>query len=368
MAFDFSTLQNRIDQVLAQPAGVARGKALETLIGEVLGALPGVRILARNVLSGSGEAEFDIQFGNEQLEDGLPAFGRDFFSECKSSEDALGSAGVQHFAAEMLKRRILWSIIVSLKGITGTTEMVNAAQRQIADYALQGSFVMVLDETELRGIRSAQHLAAVIERKRWEQVGKRTASKLSDVEVAALNPELVRFSGRRGIERALREARDGVIDEILKLSEALPAVDDSKALARVDEAAASVRQEIAQRKDDPELDPLWLSTRQRILDLAATLVPLLPPTYPADIDVLKTMRFEVNHTAPQRLGAHVGSDLWRLLVEHYLTGIREEPEWRSQRNIYALVSLIVEEVGAIDSIDPVDVFDYYEDEDLYGAT
>lgn len=361
MAFDFRTLPARLDAVGAATPGNARGRALEQLIAELFASVPGVEVEDRNVLGGSREAEFDIQFSNDQRPDGFAAFGRDFFVECKSSDDPLSAAGVQHFAGEMLKRRLPHSLIVSLKGITGDPETVSAAQRQIADYAIQQCWIMVLNERELRGISSSQHLVAVVERKRKVQLGRRTSAALNDADIAALRPTFGSGqTGRQAIEKAIRDARKAVLDEIFDAAEKGGEIDEARARARVAASAQALDADVERRRDDPEDDPLWHGTRALLIELAAALVRLAADSFDADIDLPKAIRFEVVNTAPQRLNAHVGSELWRLLVDHYLNGAMEEGAWRPLRSIYALIALITEEVQSIDDIDPADVFDLYD--------
>jgi hypothetical protein len=74
----------------------ARGTALEQLVSELCESLSGVEAVSRNVLTGFGEAELDIQLLNRPLEAGLPMFRRDVFIEGRSSGKPVNSAGVSH--------------------------------------------------------------------------------------------------------------------------------------------------------------------------------------------------------------------------------------------------------------------------------
>ena len=85
VVFDFSTLPDRMQRIDTSPVGNRRGKALEQLVSDMFSALPGVEVADRNVVSGSGEAEFDVLLVNERREDGVPGFDRDVLIECKSS-------------------------------------------------------------------------------------------------------------------------------------------------------------------------------------------------------------------------------------------------------------------------------------------
>jgi hypothetical protein len=78
---------------------------------------------------------------------------------------------------------------VSLHGITGNPEQSNAAQLEIRRAAETDTWVMVLVAEELRALRSAQHLEAVIGAKHRRQFGTMTAVKLTAEEIAKPRPQ-----------------------------------------------------------------------------------------------------------------------------------------------------------------------------------
>jgi hypothetical protein len=65
------------------------------------------------------------------------------------------------------------------------------------------------------------------------------------------------------------------------------------------------------------------------------------------------------------MDAHVSGDLWNLLIQHYIEQIRDGARLRIRRSAVAVVALAVEEIMAIDNIDPGDVFDDYYEYDNY---
>jgi hypothetical protein len=77
------------------------------------------------------------------------------------------------------------------------------------------------------------------------------------------------------------------------------------------------------------------------------------------------LSFELDASAPQRVDAHVESELWTLLTRHYAGQIRDGGRLRIRRSAAAVVALAVEEIMAIDDIDPRDVFDDYGEYDNY---
>ena len=217
MSFDFHTVGARLDGLDSVPAGNQRGRALEDLVIELLESLDGVRLAERNVVAGFMEAELDSIWVNDDPDHGLIGFAREVLVESKSSADPLGSPGVTHFAEQAHKRGIPWSSIVALNGISGDPQRANAAQQTIHDYAVRGTWIMVLVAQELRAVRSAEHLAAVIARKRIAQVGRMTAIILTAKEIAPLDPNcgIAIRGGMEALERAISNEEDRAINEIL---------------------------------------------------------------------------------------------------------------------------------------------------------
>jgi len=207
MAFDFTTIGERLDALDHLDPGNVRGGALEDLVTEVLESLPGVRLGERNVLVSFGDGELDSTWVNDSPEQGLVGFGRDFIVECKSSANALNSAGVGHFARHAEERGVRWSIIVALKGITGNEDTATAAQQTIRTFATKGHWIMVIDKHELREIRSADHLLAVIASKQSRAFAKLAAVTLRREEIAELNPNKGVRSTAVGRASSARSAR-----------------------------------------------------------------------------------------------------------------------------------------------------------------
>jgi hypothetical protein len=86
---------------------------LEALVGEMMSALPGVRVVDQNVLAGQRDGELDLQLVNEKAPEGLPGFGRDVVVDCKSSESPLDARGVSQFGRLVKDRGSEWSLIAA---------------------------------------------------------------------------------------------------------------------------------------------------------------------------------------------------------------------------------------------------------------
>ncbi len=348
----------------ALPAGNERGKALEQLVSDMFAALPGVEVADRNVLAGSGEAELDILLANAQREDGLPAFGRDVLIECKSSDDPLGSAGVTHFLSQVSRRHVPWSIIVSLTGLTGDEHDARAAHHEIGRAAEAGTRVVLLVEHELAGIRSSEHLAAVVEQKRRKLVGKLRAVTLTEHEVRDLDPNRdgVRFiRGVAGIEQAVRAAREEALGLVFERAVALPELGETVAkLERAADALKGLDAEMEDRKENPDEDPMWRRVHDRVLAIGAAFASLLDEDLRSP-ENRRIVAFEVRTSAPQHLDAHAGSELWELLADYHLRQVSQLEGHARRRSALAMLAMAVEEIMAIDDIDPRDAYDDYDE-------
>lgn len=363
MAFDFSTIGARLDALDTLAAGAQRGSGLEDLVVEVFESLPGVCVAERNLLTGFGEAELDSTWINGAPERGLIGFGRDVLMECKSSADPLNSTGVEHFASQAGRRCVPWSLIVALNGITGDSETVRNAQLEIRRYAENSTWVMVLIADELREMRSADHLAAVIAGKRNRQFGKMTAVTLTAQEIAQLDPNRGQISfsrGLEGFERAIREEVDRVINEILDAAGTLPDVtDDRAAVERAAESLQALATGYGEWKKDQAEDPLMYSVRGFVLDVGAAFARLLPEDT-IDDEWRRIVRFEIRNQTPRHLGAHAGHELWDLLSGYYVRQVKAFENHTRRTAVLAILALVLEEIIAIDNIDPADVFDDYD--------
>ena len=369
VSFDFGTVPQSVAAMKALPAGNPRGRALEQLVSEMFSALPGVDVAARNVLAGSGEAELDILLANAQREDGLPAFSRDVLIECKSSEHPLGSAGVGHFVTQAIRRKLRGSVIVSLAGLTGDDDDARAAHHEIRRAAEDGYWVLLFVESELVGIRSPAHFAAVIEDKRRKLVGRMRAVTFTDAEIRELDPNKdgVQFiRGAAGIEQAIRAARDDALNRIF--DEPLdPADVGDTDDARVEPAANALKAldaELEDHRENPDEDPMWRRVQARVIAVGAAFARLLDEDL-TDPETRRIVTFEVRTSAPQQLDAFVGSELWTLLAEYRLRQVREFEGHARRSNVMAMLAMCVEQIISIDDIDPRDVYGYDEYDDHY---
>lgn len=369
MAFDFSTSSDRVDAALTEPARNPRGAALQQLVDEMLASLPGVEVSGRNVLAGQGEAELDLMLANEGAAGGLEAFGRDVLVECKSSGDPVSARDVGHFARQAERRQLPWSILVSLAGISGTPEDIRAAHTEVRDYILKGHGVLLVVEEELRALRSVEHLSIILERKRQKMVARLRADILSPEEIAQLDPNppttgLRLLRGADAIRDAIREGRRVACNVIIQTALELPVIHLEAAIERAKQALEALHAEIAGHKENPDEDPMWRRVHDCVVDVGAAFVRLIDEPL-EEQDVARILEFDVLHSAPERLNAHAGGQLWGLLTTHYLEQAQSEASHTRRSSVSAVASLCVDEMINIDDIDPRDVYDDFDDEYSY---
>lgn len=355
--FDFETLATRVDGLANLAPGVERGKALEDLVAEVLDELPGIAVTQRNVLAAGGEAEIDLFLVNTGDPDGLPGLPRDLLVECKTQGDPINSQTVQWFASQLERRDLAYGIVVALAGLTGNDDNARHAHHELVRSAEHGQRMLVLVENELRGISNPSHLAAVLEFKRQALVASFRTALLTDEQLAQLNPD--RRQPRRGlgaIEDLMREIRQSAIDEILDEAAELPELDLEATVERARTALAEVAGEVEAHNENPEDDPFWRTARTAVVNAAAAFVAMLDPV-PKEVEDRRVFSFEMRVSAPAGLAAHAGSELWSLLTDYYLRQLAGAGRTSSHsRAVLAVTALAVEEMIAIDDIDPHDVY------------
>lgn len=359
MSFDFRTVKDRLAELDKLPAGQERGTALERFMEQVLVSIPGIQVAGRNIITGHGDEELDLLLTNTDYEHGLPEpFGSDIIVECKSSASPLNSAGVTRLADHSEERRLPWAILVSLQGVTGTakSEVVHANQAFRDAYTRKGCGIVLLEESELREIRSAAHLVSVLELKRRSLIGGLRPSVFDRRKLRALDPDSGFRRGWAGIEHAIRQAREDALRELLEAGMELDLIAPTDALDRAARALAALAAEVERQEQDLSRDPFWRSARQLTVEIGAAFLALLPEAL-GQAENQRVIRYEVgNSVAPRPLRASPGSELWTLLTEYHLRQARER-DWQRRESGLAVASMAIDAIIAIDDIDPADVYD-----------
>jgi Restriction endonuclease len=350
-----------LDSLRKEAVAQKRGRALENLASELLEAIPGVTVVERNLLTPLGNEEVDLVLSNQKLQDGLGGFNHDVLVECKSTGKRTDSPTVREFGVKLQRRGLDYGVLIALGGLTGE-DSFRAAVGDLSDWALQKVRMVVVVERELRGIRSGEHLANVLERKRIRMVAGRRLLLFTDEELADLDPGMQPRRGAKAIRDAIRTMHRDATKEVLDLSAVEDPLGPRDGVALTREILAELDVAIENHRQDDQTDPLWRDVREVLVRLGATIARILDE-HPPGGDVRHAIEVNVFTVAEGRLRATAGSRLWDLLTNYYLGEIASPREQSRDSSIYVLLAIIVEEMLAIDNIDPRDVYGYPEDPD-----
>jgi hypothetical protein len=352
-----------LDEIVA----TSNGRLLEDLVTGLFTAIPGLILRDRDRLSASGNEELDLAFSNSADPAGLAFFDRDLLVECKSQGEKVDAQAVNWFATKLRRRQQPLGVLVALAGVTGRTEgPQRAAQAEVELSASEGQQILVVVADELAGLQSGEHFANLLTLKRQRLVSGRQMLITTDDELAKLSPipelpdsarlllhpasnlagaqadawrlalDAGRLQLRRHRQRVLAQIdrRRPVLDPELR-----PGVDGvMTALSTVQTMLVEVESSI--ENDEPEDDVLGL-----VVETAAACIDLLrldPAASGApEPDVVA---INVETFAPARLAAPIGSEYWALLTRYYLRQIEQVREQLREAAMYALLSLLVDQV------------------------
>jgi hypothetical protein len=360
-----------LDTIAATSDGVARGDLLEDLMDKVFGAIPGITRTDRDRLSARGNEEVDLAFANGQEPGGLSQFDRDLVVECKSQNDPVDAQAVNWFATKLRRRQQSLGILVALAGVTAGRSGDRAAAAEVELSAVEGRQILIVTEGELRGLRSGEHFANLLTRKRERLISGRlmviaTAEDLEALSPVPAVPESTRLllhpaqslavaepdlyqvaldAGRLVLRRrrqeaiAIVEARRPVLPVVLQ-----PGVASVNAGLDIIESLLSQLQSSLEREeiDEPSL-------MECVIELGAACVDLLrlDPATAWDPEP-ELIAVNVETFAPPRVANHIGSELWALLTCYYVRQIRQVREQLRAVAMYALLSVFVDQILILD--------------------
>jgi hypothetical protein len=126
-----------------------KGRALEEVVCDVFGRIPGVEVARRNVVNVAGTEEVDILFWNMRLQNGLYHLETPFLVECKNWAEPVPAREVVNFAHLLEMRACRDGILVAASGITGTPGTLTDAYYEISAALAKGRRILVIDRREL---------------------------------------------------------------------------------------------------------------------------------------------------------------------------------------------------------------------------
>lgn len=332
----------------AESVPVKKGRLFESLASSMLEAIDGVDVPLRNQLTGTGDEEIDLLAKNTG--DQLPGFARDVLVSCKAEKDPVSAKDIRLFADSMRERQIKFGLLFSMHGVSGGSGNSHAAAR-IQSEAINGQRILVLTRSELELVRSGDHFALVLERKRDLSVASQKAVVFDTQTMSELDP--ARGRGFRGLSfESLREAEIRMRkDRFAEVSRDLgdPAGDIYERITRAREAFNEI--DIAEANHDPDADWFMRGLYGTLLEAARSLVAVLQEGE-QDPEFLRRLEFDVAVSTPGSANAHCGTRLWQLLVSYYFGEVETPSEISRERAVHRLLYLLIEEMNAIIDIEP----------------
>ena len=142
-----------------------RGKALESLVVELFGAIPGVRVEATNSLDVFGAQEIDVGIWNEGHPEGLQGLAQIFLVECKNWNRPVGSLEVAWFDTKLRLRGLSFGVLVAMNGITGNHHSRISAHLILSAALHEKRSLVVLTRGDLESLRRPPDLVEMLKRK-----------------------------------------------------------------------------------------------------------------------------------------------------------------------------------------------------------
>lgn len=324
-----------------------KGRALEAAIRYAFEQIPGVECSMQDQRNAFESEEVDLIFSNVGHEDGLARFETEFLVEAKNWSSKVGAIEICWFATKMRRRNRKTGVLVAAHGLTGKEGELSAARYQVTLALNEGQEVVVLTRTELEQAPSGERLAKLLLKKRDHLIARQ------DIYEAA--PEDLRR--RRGAFRHGREAfRKLVRGERLRRIE--EAQERAPQLPRDEEARASLLRVgfdaldpiLSAAAATPAEDPRGEILREALMAIAATCVAWLETLGFEDPE---TIQLNAALSGMDRLRLSPGSRLWRVLADYYCEELaRERPEVSHDSMLFALASMLIEEIWSLDEYWP----------------
>ena len=143
-----------------------RGQVLEDLMIYILGRIPGVRFVQRDIRVAGGSEEIDLVFWNDRVPNGLPYLPHILVFECKNWMAPVDSAAVAFFANKVRTRHLECGFLVATNGVTGDPVNITAAHQHIdLAFVRDNVRLVVFDRAEIEALSSTDHFSQLIQQK-----------------------------------------------------------------------------------------------------------------------------------------------------------------------------------------------------------
>lgn len=164
-AIPTATLQTHIAIGTGAGTTAVRGKALEDMICDLFGLVPGVSITHRNVMNPFNTEEIDVALWNEQDAAGLHFLPNVILIESKNWSNPVSSIEVNWFDTKLRNRGLDFGILISPHGITGDADDLTAAHNIVATALKERRKLIVLTTGEILTLPDTDTLIHLIKTK-----------------------------------------------------------------------------------------------------------------------------------------------------------------------------------------------------------
>jgi Restriction endonuclease len=142
-----------------------KGRALEDVVCDLLGRVPGVEVAKRNVLNVAGTEEVDILFWNRRLAEGFYHLETPFLVECKNWDTPVPAREIVNFSHLMEMRACRDGILVAATGIAGTPGTLTEAYFEISAALAKGRRILVINRADILSFRHTDEIVELLKLK-----------------------------------------------------------------------------------------------------------------------------------------------------------------------------------------------------------
>ena len=160
-----SHLTRLLNKYDAATTNTDKGKFFTDTAEYVFKKISGLTLSARDAIDDPGEHELDLAFWNDQTKLGLPFLPHILLLECKGTQDAVGTAQINHFATKVQARALSHGILIAANGVTGSANGRRNANAALRHHLAQRVSIVVITRAELEILTDSSELIALLKQK-----------------------------------------------------------------------------------------------------------------------------------------------------------------------------------------------------------
>lgn len=345
------TFRGRLERLLerADQATTAyeRGEALENLLGHILDAVPGVKVVARRKVNEQGSEEIDLGILIKQTPGGLEGFEAYAFGECKNWAKPVGASELRDFAGKLESRGQRIGILAARNGITGNAEAITSAQAVVALNLSKGREILVVTRGDMAGLLEPDDVADLLLRKRTGLIMSAGAVDfrwLDEETTDDVEPGHAEFHDR-SIADAIRSVRIAVVERMIASASPLPEDVDDAAEVLID-ATNHLDRDIPRDEFGGPLE--WQTAVDSMVRLGSVGVAFLARDAIAGHDDPEYLASSAAHNAPASPHLGPSSTLFRDLVSYYALEVSNTEELARDKACYGLIGLLADAIWRLE--------------------